>query len=161
MRLRRLRYPKKNKYPRLVFEATATDPDSEFFLAFFSKGGRQFNLVNPPSHIDLSLGAHLKAALPHRIARDEVEEDTNVRAIEVKKKRYSGGLHTTNSGPRLMVIGSVPIVEPSYFMMRIFKILSDMGFFLYASIPLARSGLLSFTSNQQEILVFRGRSPPQ
>ena len=144
-----------------MFEATATDADSEFFLAFFSKGGRQFNLVNPPSHIDLSLGAHLKAALPHRIARDEIEEDSNVRAIEVKKKRYSGGSNTTypgqlSNGRR----GSVPVVEPSYFMMHIFKLLSDMGFSLYASIPLARSGVLSFMSHQ-EILVFRGRSPPQ
>lgn len=134
----------RDQYPRLVFEATATDSESEFFLAFFSKGGRQFNLVNPPSHIDLSLGAHLKTVLPHRIARDEIEEDgkdSNIRAIELKKKRYSA-----------------PVVEPSYFMMHIFKLLSDMGFSLYASVPLARNGLLSFMSNQ-EILVFKGRSP--
>ena len=77
-----------------MFEATATDPDSEFFLAFFSKGGRQFNLINPPSHIDVSLGVHLKQALPHRIARDEIEED-NIRAIEIKKKRYSGWSNET------------------------------------------------------------------
>ncbi|KAK2461927.1 hypothetical protein APHAL10511_006390 [Amanita phalloides] len=130
----------RDQFPRLVFEATATDPNSEFFLAYFSKSGRQFNLVNPPSHIDLALGAYLKQALPHRIARDEIEED-NIRAIELKKKRYSA-----------------PVVEPSLYMMHIFRILIDMGFSLYASVPLARSGILSFMSHQ-EILVFKGHSP--
>jgi len=143
-----------------VFEATATDPDSEFFLAFFSKGGRQFNLINPPSHIDLSLGAYLKQALPHRIARDEIEED-NIRAIELKKKGYSGWSTGTKLvlGSCLMTSPIAPIVEPSFYMMHIFKLLSDMGFTLYASVPLARSGILSSFMSHQEVLVFKGRSP--
>ncbi|KAF8640903.1 hypothetical protein AX17_000551 [Amanita inopinata Kibby_2008] len=131
----------RDQYPRLVFEATATDPDSQFFLGYFNKGGRQFNLINPPSHIDVTLGAHLKQVLPHRIARDEVENDA-IRVIELKRKRYFE-----------------PVVEPSVFMMHIFKILSDMGFFLHASVALARNGLLPFKSHH-ELLIFKGRIPP-
>lgn len=69
---------------------TAQDFASGFFLAYFSQGGRRLTLINPPATIDISLGAHLKAVLPRKIASDEATEE-NLRVIEVKRRNTFGG----------------------------------------------------------------------
>jgi hypothetical protein len=76
-------------HPRLVFEVAAPEP-RDFFIAYFSSGGRKFTLVNPPNHVDLALAAHLKKALGRKLATEHVE-GSNLRIIEVKKK--PGGLN--------------------------------------------------------------------
>lgn len=75
--------------PRLVFEVAATE-QREFVLTFFSSGGRKWTLVNPPNHLDLAVGAQLKAALPRKLSTDHIET-SNLRIIEVKKR--AGGLN--------------------------------------------------------------------
>jgi hypothetical protein len=71
---------------------TSQDFASSFFLAYFSQGGRRLTLINPPAPIDISLGAHLKAVLPRKIATDEPTEE-NLRVIEVKRRNTFGGRH--------------------------------------------------------------------
>lgn len=70
---------------------TSQDYTSEFFLAYFSQGGRRLTLINPPAHIDISIGAQLKVVLPRRIGIDEVVQD-NLRVVEVKRRNALGGL---------------------------------------------------------------------
>jgi hypothetical protein len=68
---------------------TSQDYTSEFFLAYFSQRGRRLTLINPPAHIDISIGAQLKAVLPRKIGTDEVVQD-NLRVVEVKKRSSLG-----------------------------------------------------------------------
>ncbi|KAF6766050.1 hypothetical protein DFP72DRAFT_1057244 [Ephemerocybe angulata] len=127
--------------PRLIFGVEIPDNTSSFFLAFFNSSGSRFTLVNPPSHIDLSLGAQLKAALPRKIVTDHVEQ-SNLRIIEVKRKPNSNGLE----------------VEHSLFLAHILKILNSLGFDLDASIPLLKRQN-AVMSKGQEILIFKGVLP--
>ena len=76
--------------PRLIFQMTQPDPNIEFFIAFFSQDGRRFTLVNPPNHIELSIGARLRSVLPNKILSDNVVEDYT-RVIEIKRKPNSNG----------------------------------------------------------------------
>ncbi|KAF5317837.1 hypothetical protein D9611_014735 [Ephemerocybe angulata] len=127
--------------PRLIFGVEIPDNTSLFFLAFFNSSGSRFTLVNPPSHIDLSLGAQLKAALPRKIVTDHVEQ-SNLRIIEVKRKPNNNGLE----------------VEHSLFLAHILKILNSLGFDLDASIPLLKRQN-AVMSKGQEILIFKGVLP--
>lgn len=76
--------------PRLIFQMTQPDPNTEFFIAYFSQDGRRFTLVNPPNHIELSLGARLRSALPNKILSDNAVEEYT-RVIEIKRKPNSNG----------------------------------------------------------------------
>jgi hypothetical protein len=76
--------------PRLIFQMTQPDPNTEFFIAYFSQDGRRFTLVNPPTHIELSIGARLRSVLPNKILSDNVVEDYT-RVIEIKRKQNSNG----------------------------------------------------------------------
>jgi hypothetical protein len=69
---------------------TQPDPNTEFFIAYFSQDGRRFTLVNPPTHIELSIGARLRSVLPNKILSDNVVEDYT-RVIEIKRKPNSNG----------------------------------------------------------------------
>jgi hypothetical protein len=69
---------------------TQPDPNTEFFIAYFSQDGRRFTLVNPPTHIELSIGARLRSVLPNKILSDNVVEDYT-RVIEIKRKQNSNG----------------------------------------------------------------------
>lgn len=71
--------------PRLIFQVLTPDLTSQFFVAYFSQGGRRLTLINPPGHIDLSIGAMLKDVLRSKISADYVV-DENIRVIEVRKK---------------------------------------------------------------------------
>ena len=76
--------------PRLIFQMTQPDPNTEFFIAYFSQDGRRFTLVNPPNHIELSIGARLRSVLPNKILSDNVVEEYT-RVIEIKRKPNSNG----------------------------------------------------------------------
>jgi hypothetical protein len=67
---------------------TKPDPHSEFFIAYFSQDGRRFTLVNPPNHIELSMGARLRSAHPNKILSDNAVDDYT-RVIEIKRKLNS------------------------------------------------------------------------
>ncbi|KAG5647973.1 hypothetical protein DXG03_007007 [Asterophora parasitica] len=126
--------------PRLVFEVKSHDPISQFFLAYFSHGGRRLHLIKPPTVVDDTLGSQLKAYLPRRITEESVSRD--VRIIEVKKQ----------SGP------GVTEVEPQFFLMHVLKCLYGLGYTLQASVPLGRRGPLGLRAGK-EMLVFRGTVP--
>lgn len=128
--------------PRLIFQVLAPDLTSQFFVAYFSQGGRRLTLINPPGHIDLSIGAMLKDVLRSRISADYVV-DENIRVIEVRKK--AGGFTGAE-------------VEPAHFLMHVLKIISNLGFQLDAAIPLLRRGQLGMRSSR-EILIFKGSNP--
>ncbi|RDB28702.1 hypothetical protein Hypma_015538 [Hypsizygus marmoreus] len=128
--------------PRLIFEVTPEDRTSQFFLAYFSQGGRRLTLIKPPEIIDDTLGSQLKAVLPRKITEDLVDDD--LRVIEVKKRGGFGGAE----------------VEPTYFLMHVLKILSDHGYNLVTTVPLGRRGPLGVRAGR-EMLVFRGSSPAE
>jgi hypothetical protein len=79
-----------------VFCVESPDPESHFFLAYFSSSGRRFTLVNPPSHIEFSLGAHLNAALPHKIKTGQAEH-SNLKVLEVKRKLSGSSMYASAS----------------------------------------------------------------
>ena len=140
---------------------TQPDPDSEFFIAYFSQDGRRFTLVNPPNHIELSVGARLRSALPNKILSDiAVEEYT--RVIEIKRKPNSNGqlykfyeliLHSY-----LSLGFPVPEVEAAPLFTEVLKILNQLGFQLDAAIPFGRRGTLGIRS-MRELLIFKGYLP--
>lgn len=142
-----------------MFCVESPDPESHFFLAFFSSSGRRFTLVNPPSHIDLSLGAQLKASLPRKITTDHVEQ-SNLRVIEVKRKIGNSGIYASlQMLPTLKLIFILgPEVDYPLFLAHILKILNHLGFDLDATIPLPKRQSLGLRSSQ-EIMVFKGRVP--
>ncbi|KAF9535317.1 hypothetical protein CPB83DRAFT_841563 [Crepidotus variabilis] len=123
--------------PRLLFQVTKPD-DSEFFLAFFSQEGRRLTLINPPQHIDLSMGARLRSSFGKKIQSDNVVEEY-MRVIDLKRRPNS----------------NVSEVDPGMFFVEVLRILSQLGFSLDASIPLGRRGTLGKRS-QRELLVFKG-----
>ncbi|KAF8807390.1 hypothetical protein BYT27DRAFT_7189478 [Phlegmacium glaucopus] len=127
--------------PRLIFQMTQPDPNTEFFIAYFSHDGRRFTLVNPPNHIELSMGARLRSALPNKILSDNAVEEYT-RVIEVKRKPNS----------------NVPEVEVAPLFVEVLKILSQLGFQLDATIPLGRRGALGIRSTR-ELLIFKGYLP--
>ncbi|KAF8078638.1 hypothetical protein FPV67DRAFT_68256 [Lyophyllum atratum] len=126
--------------PRLVFEVTSEDRTSQFFLAYFSQGGKRLTLIKPPTVVDDTLGSQLKAFLPRKITEEPIGED--MRVIEVKKLGTGG-----------------PEVEPQFFLMHVLKILSELGFNLVTGVPLGRRGPLGLRAGK-ELLVFRGTGPP-
>ena len=69
---------------------TQPDPNTEFFIAYFSHDGRRLTLVNPPNHIELSMGARLRSALPNKVLSDNAVEEYT-RVIEIKRKPNSNG----------------------------------------------------------------------
>ncbi|KAG5639233.1 hypothetical protein H0H81_005307 [Sphagnurus paluster] len=81
------------KSPRLVFEVTPEDRTSQFFLAYFSQGGKRLTLIKPPTIVDDTLGNQLKAQLPRKIAEESVGD--GLRVIEIKKA--PGGSTTLSS----------------------------------------------------------------
>ncbi|KAF5385193.1 hypothetical protein D9615_001511 [Tricholomella constricta] len=125
--------------PRLVFEVTSQDRTSEFFLAYFSQGGRRLHLIKPPTIVDDTLGSQLKAYLPRKITEGPLDE--NMRIIEVVKH-----------GP------GVPEVEPQFFLMHVLKVLSELGYNLVTTLPLGRKGPLGLRAGK-EMLIFRGTIP--
>ncbi|KAF8905569.1 hypothetical protein CPB84DRAFT_1893187 [Gymnopilus junonius] len=126
--------------PRLVFQVTQPAP-SEFFLSFFSQDGRKLTLINPPNRVDLSIGAHLRSALPNSNVIDNViEEET--RVIEVKPKFINS-----------------PEVESSTMFIEVLKILNNLGYQLDATVPLSRKGTLGLR-NTRELLVFKEIATP-
>jgi len=127
--------------PRLIFQMTQPDPSTEFFIAYFSQDGRRFTLVNPPNHIELSIGARLRSVLPNKILSDNVVEEYT-RVIEIKRKPNS----------------NVPEIEAAPFFVEVLKILSQLGFQLDATIPLGRRGPLGIRY-MRELLIFRGLLP--
>ncbi|KAF8168112.1 hypothetical protein B0H34DRAFT_792758 [Crassisporium funariophilum] len=127
--------------PRLIFQVTQPDPNAEFFLAYFSQDGRRVTLMNPPNHIEYSMGARLRNALPRNLVADRVVEESN-RVIEVKRKP-----------------GSIaPDVEPAIYFVEVLKILSHLGFQLDATVPLGRRGPLGIRYTR-ELLIFKGSLP--
>lgn len=71
---------------------TSADITSQFFLAYFSQGGRRLTLIKPPLVIDHTLGTQLKAVLPRKVDEDA---EGDLRTFEIKKKGTLGlgGLH--------------------------------------------------------------------
>ncbi|KAF8898760.1 hypothetical protein BD779DRAFT_35450 [Infundibulicybe gibba] len=121
--------------PRLIFEGTEADDTSQFFLAYLSRGGSCFTIIDPPPSIDVSFGALLNRVLPHKIARNEVV-GTTTRVVELKRR------------------GGFGEVEPAFFLMHILKILVEAGFSLNAAVPL-RTTRFGF-QRPKEVLVFKG-----
>ncbi|KAF8198966.1 hypothetical protein BJ912DRAFT_1055087 [Pholiota molesta] len=74
--------------PRLIFQVTQPDPRAHFFIAYFDHEGTRFTLIEPPNHIDISIGARLRSALPHKILSDQ-PMDEYARVIEIRKKPNS------------------------------------------------------------------------
>lgn len=128
-----------NLSPRLVFEVTPEDRTSQFFLAYFSQGGKRLTLIKPPTIVDDTLGNQLKAQLPRKIAEESVGD--GLRVIEIKKAP-----------------GVAPEVEPQFFLMHVLKILAELGYNLVTSVPLGRKGPLGLRI-ARELLVFRGTGP--
>jgi len=111
-----------------------------FFIAYFSHEGRRLTLIDPPNHIDISIGAHLKSVFPRKIKSDDVVEDST-RVIELKRK--------PNNSPE---------VEPSVFLIHVLKILVDLGFELDATLPLGRRNALGIRT-VRELFIFKGIPP--
>lgn len=125
-----------NPPPRLIFEVTSADTTSHFFLAYFSHGGRRLTFIKPPLIIDHTLGNHLKAVLPRKVDETVIQD---LRIFEIRKRNGFGPVE----------------VEPSFFLMHVLKILSELGFNLLATVPLGRRGPLGVRV-RKEMLVFRG-----
>ena len=148
--------------PRLIFQMTQPDPNIEFFIAFFSQDGRRFTLVNPPNHIELSIGARLRSVLPNKILSDNVVEDYT-RVIEIKRKPNSNGqlykfYWTDSTLLTCLFFFSAPEIEAAPLFVEVLKILSQLGFQLDATIPLGRRGPLGIRY-MRELLIFRGLLP--
>jgi len=123
----------------LIFEVTSADITSQFFLAYFSQGGRRLTLIKPPALVDETLGHQLKAVLPRRVDEDVID---GRRTFEVKKRPSPMNGYSDD-------------VEPSFFLMHILKILSELGFNLIATVPLGRRGPLGVRAGR-EMLIFKG-----
>ena len=147
--------------PRLIFQMTQPDPKTEFFIAYFSQDGRRFTLVNPPNHIELSMGARLRSALPNKILYDNAVEEYT-RVIEVKRKPNSNGQLYRFHGLTLHSLHCldfpVPEVEEAPLFVEVLRILSQLGFQLDATIPLGRRGPLGIRY-MRELLIFKGYLP--
>lgn len=123
--------------PRLVFQVSATDRACQFFMAYFTSSGRRLTLVNPPSNVDVSIGAYLKTALPRKISTEHVEQ-SNLTIIEVKRK----------------VGQSAPEVEYSLFLCHVLKAMDHLNCQLITSIPLSKKQSLGMRGSQ-EVMVFK------
>lgn len=126
--------------PRLLFQVTKPNERIVFFIAYFSQEGRRLTLIEPPNHIDISIGARLRSVFPRKIQSDDVVEE-NTRVIEIKRK--------SNNSPE---------VEPSVFLIYVLKILVDLGFELDAILPLGRRGALGMRT-VRELFIFKGVPP--
>ncbi|KAF7306914.1 hypothetical protein MIND_00483900 [Mycena indigotica] len=121
--------------PRLIFQATTIDYKAHFFLAYMSRNGRRATLINPPAHIMSGFGAKLQACVDHV----DVSYDSDLVISEIKREIGGTG------------------VKPSFFLMKIMKIIMDFGYELKATVPMARGGPLGMGS-RRELLVFKGSS---
>jgi len=116
-------------------------------------------IINAPSHVDLSLAVQLKASLPRKVTTEliNVKQDS-IRHIEIKRGINSAGVSTSFSLPsRCYSRSSIVEVAPALFLAHILKTLTSLGFDLDFSIPLQKRSLLR---SSQEVLVFKGISPP-
>ncbi|KAJ7783771.1 hypothetical protein DFH07DRAFT_948776 [Mycena maculata] len=123
--------------PRLIFQITPADTSSTFFLAYFSRGGRRVSLITPPHHIAVAFGPQLRALLPNQI---EVTEDKGMVLVETRREMGASG------------------VKPSHFLMQILKVMCELGFYLNATVPMARGGPLGMGA-RRELYVFKGVVP--
>jgi hypothetical protein len=131
-----------------------------FFIAYFSQEGRRLTLIDPPNHIDISIGAHLKSIFPRKIQSDNVVGE-NTRVIEIKRKSNNSSfsflrLRRQHLAPLTLPPG--PEVEPSVFLIYVLKILVDLGFELDAILPLGRRGTLGMRT-VRELYIFKGVPP--
>ncbi|PBL01126.1 hypothetical protein ARMGADRAFT_1024919 [Armillaria gallica] len=129
--------------PRLVFVARAMDKTARFFLAFFTKGGLRINLIHPPSVVQDTIGHSLMDAFPDMIAYDE--DIDHIRSIELKREATR----------------TASTVDASYFLLRVLRALSDVGFNLETTIPLGSNSNWSLRSStdigtHRELYVFKG-----
>ncbi|KAF9478530.1 hypothetical protein BDN70DRAFT_859951 [Pholiota conissans] len=126
--------------PRLIFQVTQPDPRAHFFIAYFDHDGTRFTLIDPPNHIDMSIGARLRSALPPKSFYDKPMEEY-ARVIELKKKPNS----------------NVSEVETSVFLVEILKVLNNLGFQLDASVVFSRRSALGvLRPAPRELHVFKG-----
>jgi hypothetical protein len=118
-------------------------------------------MVNPPTHIELSIGARLRSVLPNKILSDNAVEEYT-RVIEIKRKPNSNGQLYKFYGLTLhSLLGfffPVPEIEAAPLLVEVLKILSQLGFQLDATIPLGRRGPLGIRY-VRELLIFRGLLP--
>lgn len=131
-----------------------------FFIAYFSQEGRRLTLIDPPNHIDISIGARLKSLFPRKIQSDDVVQE-NTRVIEIKRKSNNSSfsflrLRRQDLAPLTLPPG--PEVEPSVFLIYVLKILVDLGFELDAVLPLGRRGALGMRT-VRELFIFKGVPP--
>ncbi|PBK77336.1 hypothetical protein ARMSODRAFT_949248 [Armillaria solidipes] len=141
--------------PRLVFVARAMDKTARFFLAFFTKGGLRINLIHPPSVVQDSIGHALRDAFPDLIAYDE--DIDHIRSIELKREA-TRKTRRLNFEPTQ---SSASTVDASYFLLRVLRALSDVGFNLETTIPLGSNSNWSLRSStdigtHRELYVFKG-----
>lgn len=141
--------------PRLVFVARAMDKTARFFLAFFSKGGLRINLIHPPSVVQDTIGHALMDAFPDLIAYDE--DIDHIRSIELKREA-TRKTRRLNFEPTQ---SSASTVDASYFLLRVLRALSDVGFNLETTIPLGSNSNWSLRSStdigtHRELYVFKG-----
>lgn len=130
-----------------------------FFIAYFSQEGRRLTLIDPPNHIDISIGARLKSLFPRKMSDDVVEENT--RVIEIKRKPNNSSfsfLRLRRQDPEPLTLPPGPEVEPSVFLIYVLKILVDLGFELDAILPLGRRGALGMRT-VRELYIFKGIPP--
>jgi len=129
-----------------------------FFIAYFSQEGRRLTLIDPPNHIDISIGARLKSIFPRKIQSDDVVEE-NTRVIEIKRKsNNSSFLRLRSQDLARLTLPPGPEVEPSVFLIYVLKILVDLGFELDAILPLGRRGALGMRT-VRELYIFKGVPP--
>lgn len=129
-----------------------------FFIAYFSQEGRRLTLIDPPTHIDISIGAHLKSLFPRKIQSDDVVGEST-RVIEIKRKsNNSSFLRLRRQDLAPLTLLPDPEVEPSVFLIYVLKILVDLGFELDAVLPLGRRGALGMRT-VRELYIFKGVPP--
>ncbi|KAF8642407.1 hypothetical protein AX16_009672 [Volvariella volvacea WC 439] len=128
-----------NSSTRLVFSTNTLDPDSQFFLGYFSLDGRRFTLIDAPNDIHLSIYPWLQKVVRPPGAIKTVVHD-QLRVLEIKRRNRIGK----------------PMVAPAYFMMLIFRLISDFGYNVDSTFPLARRGPFNLRS-RRELIVFKGK----
>lgn len=146
--------------PRLLFQVTQPNERMVFFIAFFSHDGRRLTLVDPPNHIDISIGARLKSLFPRKIKSDDVIEEST-RVIEMRRKPNNSlftSLRLRIQDPAPLTLPLGPEVEPSVFLIHVLKILVDLGFELDATLPLGRRNALGIRT-VRELFIFKGIPP--
>jgi len=148
--------------PRLLFQVTSPH-EAEFFIVYFSQEGRRITLIDPPGRVELSIGAHLRNALPYSYVSEEVVEEAN-RVIEVKRKVPGGmsSIYLPMHSVQMFLCFCpclAPEIEPSVIFVQLLKVLNNSNFNLDASFPLGRKGPLGIRYTR-ELLIFKGPMVP-